>query len=283
MIAANGSVVVHLGGWRGDRLSLGRAGEGFRRIADLGWDARAQATPQRRLMFDGDTILVLEPVSGPVLAPPLRVRRLDLAGREVAREEGDGDDGHAALYFHHSPDGALVRYGIDPATGRPTAWRGSLDLGDRILKPKPLSGTPLFADDAWWYPVRMEGVWRVGAETRFWRGRPGLAAEIGGTVVWPGCDRDGAHLWVAGTPLELDGALFPLWTPPIFPWVAPGPEGLVVLRREGGALPAIDPATLHTPAPPRLPAGPYSSLVALPEGVFAVAEGPEPDLVPVTF
>ncbi|MDX1532352.1 MAG: MBL fold metallo-hydrolase, partial [Rhodothermales bacterium] len=50
----------------------------------------------------------------------------------------------------------------------------------------------------------------------------------------------------AGTPLELDGTLFPAWTPPIFPWVAPGPEGVVVLRREGGALPAIDPATLRT-------------------------------------
>ena len=97
MIAVAGSVIAHLGGPYGDRLSLSRDGGPFTLLAELGWDAAAQTTPQRRLLLMGEALFVLEPVSGPLLGPPLRVRRFDLDGTEAGREEGPGEDGAADL------------------------------------------------------------------------------------------------------------------------------------------------------------------------------------------
>ena len=98
MIAVSEGSVACLGGWRGDLLATNRNGP-LEPVAELGWDANAQTTPQRRLVLHGGHVFVLEPSSGVLLVPPLRVRRFDLSGRELAREEG-GDRGPAHLFFH---------------------------------------------------------------------------------------------------------------------------------------------------------------------------------------
>ncbi|MHC4817467.1 MAG: hypothetical protein ACYTF8_05400, partial [Planctomycetota bacterium] len=99
MIAACGPVVAHLGGWRGDHLFVARDGGELRAAAELGWDAHTQTTPQRRLRVTLEEIFVLEPASGPLLVPPLLVRRFDFEGRETGREEGADVSDAADLYF----------------------------------------------------------------------------------------------------------------------------------------------------------------------------------------
>ena len=99
MIVACGPVVAHLGGWRGDRLFVARDGAELRPVAELGWDPHTQTTPQRRLHVTAEAIFVLEPADGPLLLPPLRVRRLDFDGRETGREEGADESEAADLYF----------------------------------------------------------------------------------------------------------------------------------------------------------------------------------------
>ena len=60
MIVVHGMSVVHLGGWRGDRLHVCSEATGFRVLADLGWDADHQVTPQRRLLVADPIVVVGE-------------------------------------------------------------------------------------------------------------------------------------------------------------------------------------------------------------------------------
>jgi len=288
VIAVSGPVLAHLGGWRGDLLSLSRDGGPPRPVAELGWDARAQVTPQRRLALAPDALFVLEPVAGPLLDPPLRVRRFDLVrGTEVAREEGRGEEGEAADHFRleRAAGGAVraVRCGVDRASGRPLYWEGRVpDLGQLAVRPS-CSGTPLLAGGAWWYPIRVEGLLRVGgAGDAFWRGDPAPPLLLSGRAVVPGMRGRAAGLWQDGV-----WRPFPLGTPPLFPAyraplsgaAAPFRGGVVALVRGGGPLPALDAG----PATPRLPEGVYAGLAALPEGLFGVADGAAPGLVPVAL
>lgn len=277
MIAVHGATVVHLGGPRGDRLSLGREGEPVRKIADLGWDARTQTTPQRRFRLEAESVLVLEPVRGPLLLPPLRVRRFDLQGRETDVQEG-ADPGDPDLHFHAERDGRgalrVRRCGIDPRDGRPLLWEGTLPVD---LATRPASGTPLRRDGTWWYPVREVGVVRVGPEgVTVLRGAAGRSAEeVRGRAVCPA--RKGAWVDGAWRPVR-GGPLFPPWRFPPGGVAAAAPDGgIALLRREGGTVPVLD------GAPGRLPPGLYGGLALLGARLHATAELGPLRLVPVEF
>jgi hypothetical protein len=143
-------------------------------------------------------------------------------------------------------------------------------------KRKPLSGTPLRTGAVWWYPVRMEGLFRVeGGATRPLRGEPGGVFLVRGKATCAGA----RGVWVDGAWRRFPGGrLRPAWRPPLGTSVAPlGDRGLVGLRAAGGELPVLD------GPPARLPPGRYSDLVDLPEGLFALADDDPPRLVPVTF
>ncbi len=271
MIAVAGDAVACLGGWRGDLLLTSRGGP-LARVAELGWDARAQTTPQRRLLLHEGHVFVLEPVDGYRLLPPLRVRRLEFGGKELAREEG-GDAGPAHLSYH-ATGSRVTRCGIDPATGRPTVEEEDLGTHLPALKLKECSGTPLFAEGAVFYPARMRGLFR-GGEILF-RGDPATPQVVRGEVVCAGNRGGRPGVWRQGRWHALDGArLFPDWRAPLGPLVAPLGEGLVVLRRAGGPLPGLG-------APPaRLPEGIYSAILALDGRLMALEEGEAPRLVPV--
>jgi hypothetical protein len=277
VIAVAGDAVACLGGWRGDGLFVSRSLGPLSRVADLGWDAREQVTPQRRLEIARGELFVLEPVHGYLLLPPLRVRRFDLAGRELGREEGEGVRGAALLSFHARRLGGdrsrVTRCGIDPASGRPTVEEEEVaaDLPGRLPE---TSGIPLFANGVFHYPVRMRGLFR-GPEQLF-RGDPGLAQVVRGEVVCAGNRRGRPGILRSGEWSPLPGPrLFPPWRAPLGPLVAPHGEGLLVLRREGSALPALD-------APPAsLPPSIYSALFPLSGRLFAIEEGEIPRLVPV--
>ncbi len=288
MIAVCGPALAHLGGSRGDLLSLARDREGLRPVAELGWDASAQVTPQRRMVLTPEALFVLEPVSGPLLAPPLRVRRFDpRTGAETGREEGRGEEGEAAEHFCLERGAKqtirALRCGIDAGSGRPLSWEGILpDLGQLRREPH-CSGTPLFCGGAWWYPMRVEGLLRIGGRgDAFWRGDAGPPLALHGKAVVVGVRRGRSGLWEdgawrrfpAGTP-----RLFPRYRAPLSGAAAPFAGGVVALVRRGGPLPVLD-----APAPPpRLPPGRYAGLAALPSGLVAVADGDSPTLVPVVL
>ena len=100
MISVWGSCVAHLGGDRGDRLFFSRDGGPFEVVADLGWDASAQVSPQRRILLCAQGLFVLEGAASLLMEPPLRVRRFDPdSGEEADSIEGPGEEGDAALYF----------------------------------------------------------------------------------------------------------------------------------------------------------------------------------------
>ncbi len=271
MIALSGDVLACLGGWRGDVLLVNRDGL-LTPVAELGWDARTQTTPQRRLVLCDGHALVLEPVSGHRLLPPLRVRRFDLSGREVGREEGGGR-GPADLSFH-AHGSRVTRCGIDGASGRPTVEEE--DLGTHIPGPrlKECSGMPLRAGGAVHYPARMRGLFRGG--DLLFPGDPAPPQLVRGEVVCAANRRGSPGLWRAGAWHPLPGPrLFPDWRAPFGPLVAPLGDGLVVLRREGGVLPGLG-------APPaRLREGIYSAILVLEGRLLAVEEGGTQRLVPV--
>lgn len=286
MIAVCGSRIAHLGGPRGDRLSLSLGGAPFVPAADLGFDETRQCGPQRRLLLTEEALFVLEPASGLVLEPPLRVRRFDPSdGRELAGAEGPGEEGEAGLVFHASIlDAATMRirrYGVDPATGRPLRWEGSIARHGLLRREEVCHGVPLLLGATAWYPFRVEGLLRIGP--------PGDAcfpadvaapAHLLGRVVVPAVRRgrsglflDGRfHPFPRGTP-----RLFPAYRSPLGGAVAAQGAGFVALLVEGGRLPS-----LFTPSP-RLFPGHYSALAAIPEGLFAVEERPWPRLVPAAF
>lgn len=284
MIAAEGDVLAALGGWRGDQLFVSRGGGPFRPVAELGWDAAAQATPQRRMLLRGGELLVLEPVAGPFLLPPFRVRRLDLEGRETGREEGEGDAGDAHLHYHGRREARgrwrVVRSGIDPVRGRPVAAEQVVPA--EMAKRDACSGRPFAHAGRWWYPVRMGGLLGVADDgssvTRF-RCDPGPPELVGGAPVCAATRWGRPGAWCAGRWRRLAGSrLFAAWRTPAGPLVAPRPGGgLLFLRRTGGALPALD-------GPPgRLPPGAYAGFVEIGGRLGAVDEQGAPRLVPVQF
>ncbi|MGQ0613145.1 MAG: hypothetical protein ACT4PV_05340 [Planctomycetaceae bacterium] len=291
MIAVAGPLLAHLGGWRGDLLSLARDGEGLRPVAELGWDGRAQVTPQRRLALTEEALFVLEPVSGPLLAPPLRVRRFDpRTGAERGREDGRGEEGEAGEagdYFNLERREAgrihALRCGIDRGTGRPLVWEGPLpDLGQLAREPH-CSGTPLLSRGTCWYPLRVEGLLRIGGPgDAFWRGDAGPPLALSGEALVVGVRRGASGLWREGVWRRFPAGTPRLWPPyraPLSGAAAPWAGGIVALVRGGGLLPTLD-----APAPPpRLPPGLYSGLAALPSGLVAVEDGATPRLVPVVL
>lgn len=275
MIAVRGDVVVCLGGWRGDGLFVSHGGGPLEKVADLGWDEAASITPQRRLLLLETDLLVLEPVRGFLLLPPLRARRFGLDGRELGREEG-GDPGPALLAYHARAEAGrtrVTRSGVDPVTGRPTVEEE--DLAADLPGGRPeCSGIPALAAGAVHYPVRMRGLYR--GEERLFQADPGVPQVIGADLVCAGNRRGEPGLWAGGAWHRLPGPrLFPDWRAPLGPLVVPYGEGLLVLRREGGELPC-----LRAPQA-RLPRGIYSALVLLGGKPWALAEAGVPSLVPV--
>jgi hypothetical protein len=284
VITACGPVVAHLGGWRGDRLFVAPDAGDLRPVAELGWDERTQTTPQRRLRVTAAEIFVLEPVEGPLLVPPLRVRRFDLEGRETGREEGADPSEAAGLYFLAERVGPrsirLRRAGLDETTGRPLFWEGALDVD--LMRDEPYcSGVPLESGGAWWYAVREEGLVRVGAEgAEVVRGKPApLVEAVGDRAVCVGTHQGRPGAWVDGTWHAFSGrALFPPYRFPRIGLAALGHgSDIVVLRRDGGDLPVIGGGRARL-APEHAP---YSGLIAVPEALLALAETAGPRLQPV--
>lgn len=278
MIAVFLDNVACLGGWRGDGLFVSRGGRGLERVAELGWDAATQTTPQRRLLLREADLFVLEPVEGFLLRPPLRVRRFDLAGLELQREEG-GDRGLATLAYHARAEGGrsrVTRCGVDPSTGRPTIDEEDLPVDLPGGRPE-CSGIPALVAGAFHYPVRMRGVFR-GGECLF-EADPAIPQVLHGELVCAGNRHGSPGVWARGSWHRLDGTrLFPDWRAPLGPLVAHCGHGVLVLRREGGDLPGIDAPSA------RLPAGIYSALVQLEGRVWAVAEATSgPTLVQVAL
>jgi hypothetical protein len=284
VITACGPVVAHLGGWRGDRLFVAPDGGVLRPVAELGWDAHTQTTPQRRLRVTSEEIFVLEPAAGPLLVPPLRVRRLDLEGREIGREEGADASDAADLYFLAERDGPgpvrLRRAGLDPVTGRPLFWEGTLKID--LMRDEPYcSGVPLATGGAWWYPVREEGLVRVDpGRVEVFFGKPAPLVEgVADRAVCVGTLRGRPGAWVDGVWHEVEGGpLFPSYRfPRLGLAAASAGSGIVLLRRDGGDL-----AVLGTGRARLDPDGaPYTGLVAVPGALLALAETGGPRLRPV--
>jgi len=232
----------------------------------------------------GESLFVLEPVKGPELLPPLRVRRFDLEGREVDQEEGSGEEGTADLVFRVDPIEAgrlrLRRFGVDPGSGRPTAWEGELAYRMRGRQ-RPFTGSPIEVEGTWWYPLRDEAWVRVDREgVTAWPGEPaGGPSLVHGEPTCAGVVRRRTGVWVAGRWHGLSGSrLFPrgAGNEPLGRTVAAwGKRGIVVLLGGGGRLPVLE-------GPPAyLDPGPYSDFAAVGKGLFAVREGSPPRLVPV--
>jgi hypothetical protein len=276
VITVHEATVACLGGWRGDGLFVSRGGRPLRKIADLGWDPETQTTPQRRLLLAEAELFVLEPVRGFLLLPPLRARRFDLDGQELAREEG-AEPGAALLAYHARAVGGrsrVTRCGIAPSSGRPTVEEEEVAADLPGGRPE-CSGIPLVLSGAVHYPVRMRGLFR-GAE-RLFEGDPGVPQAVRGEAVCAGDRGSEPGLWVGGAWHRLQGPrLFPAWRAPLGPLVAPYGEGYLVLRREGGDLPS-----LRGPSRARLPEGIYSALVLLGGRPWALREADAPSLVPV--
>jgi len=274
VIARSGGRLAHLGGLYGDLLSLSVDRGPFRPLAALG---RGTVTPQRRLHLDGDALLVLEPVEGPVLKPPLRLRRFSANGdegaaRESARESGEGR--WLSVLFERTLPGPLhiTLCGIDD--GQPVHRRLEIDA-DVARKPRRGSGTPLEHEGVLWIPVREEGLAKVGgAGAELFRGPVSACAElVEGRAVCAG--RGGAFLdgrWIATHP----GPRWPPYRAPLSGLAAPG---IHLLNPGGGVLPRL---TGEGP-PGWLPAGRYSSLALVGDRLVAVREGAAPELVPVRF
>jgi hypothetical protein len=284
VIAACGAVVAHLGGWRGDQLFVARDEEELRPVAELGWDPQRQATPQRRLRVTANEIFVLEPAAGPLLVPPLRVRRFSFDGRETGREEGADESDSADLYFLAERTGPgpvrVRRAGLDPATGRPLFREGTLEV-DLMHHERYCSGVPLAMGGAWWYPVREEGLVRAGpAGVEVARGHPApLVERVGERAVCAGTRRGRPGAWVDGAWHAVAGRpLFPSYRFPRLGLAAAGRgTDIVLLRRDGGALPVLGTGSARLD-----PGGaPYTGLVAVPAGLRALAEAGGPRLVPV--
>jgi len=275
VIAVLGDTVACLGGWRGDGLFVSRGGTPLARVAELGWDGAKQVTPQRRLLLRDGDLLVLEPVSGHLLLPPLRVRRFGYDGKELGAEEG-ADAGPALLSFHARTVGGrsrVTRCGIDPAAGRPTVEEEEIaaDLSGQL---PDCSGIPLLHAGVFHYPVRGRGLFR-GAE-RLFEGDPGTAQAIDGDVSCAGHRGREPGVWAGGSWHRLEGPrLFPAWRAPLGPLVAPVGGSLLVLRREGGTLPGLRGAR------GRLPPGIYGALFLLGGRPWALREGETPRLVAV--
>ncbi len=274
MIARSGGRLAHLGGLYGDLLSLSVDAGAFRPVAELG---RGEVTPQRRLSFEGDTLLVLEPVEGPLLRPPLRVRRFPPGGSEGARSESGRESGEGrwlSVLFERSLPGPLHITLCGTLAGHPVHRRMEIDV-DVARKPRAGSGTPLEHDGTLWIPVREEGLARVGgAGAALMRGPVSACVElVDGRVVCAG--RRGAFLdgaWVRTGP----GPDWPPYRAPLSGLAAPG---ILLLCPGGGVLPR-----LAGEGPPGwLPPGRYSSLAKVGDSLFAVREGATPELVPVRF
>jgi hypothetical protein len=284
VITACGPVVAHLGGWRGDQLFVAEDGGELRPVAELGWDAHSQTTPQRRLRVTAEAIFVLEPTSGPLLVPPLRVRRFDRSGRETGREEGAEASDAADLYFlaERGTSGIrLRRAGLDAATGRPLFWEGTLEV--ELMHSEPYcSGVPLATRGAWWYPVREEGLVRVGpgGHCEVLPGQPAPVVEaVGDRAVCVGTLRGRPGAWVDGTWHALAGRpRFPAYRfPRLGIAVAGAGSDIVVLRRDGGDLPVLGGGRARLARD----GAPYTGLVAVPGALLALTETGEPRLQPV--
>ncbi|MDH3591737.1 MAG: hypothetical protein OER88_07655 [Planctomycetota bacterium] len=279
MIATDGASIAVLGGWRGDRLFRfdGRAVADF---GDLGWDERRGVTPQRRILIAGADTLVLEPVEGPILVPPLRVRRFGPTGTETGREEGADESAAADLAFWRGEDGTLRRFGIDPGSGRPLFWEATLAFRFKN-RPADVGGTPLRdATGPWGHPIRAEALVREHAgavDSFFANAAPGSVIPAGGSVHAAAVSRGRPAVFAEGAWRRLKGApLFDPRRPPMGRICAHWGDGAVLLRRDGGDLP------VWRGPPAALGPGRYSDLLAIDGRVWAVAAGPPPALVEVT-
>lgn len=287
MIHAGGALVVHLGGPRGDRLSISRDGGALEPLTDLGWDARAQAAPQRRVWTDGRTVFILEPIEGVLLDGEVRLRRFLPGGEEQEPVEGAAPEegGAIPLAFLARALGddrrtaRVVRWGLDPVRGVPTraeqeiAARGWTWLGE-------CWGTPARSGDVAWYPVHRRGLLRVDAGgDHLLPGTAGAPALVGTRVVVPGSRGSEAGVWVDGAWRALPGGRpFTHVPAPVGPVVAPhGSGGFAVLSRHGGPLGVLD-------GPPvRLPPGLYGGLLKVGSRLLAVDEREPPRLVAAGF
>ncbi len=276
MIAQAAGRIAHLGGPYGDLLSLSVDGGPFRTVASLG---RREVAPQRRLHWEGETILVLEPATGLLLRPPLRLRRFSITGAEGAAIESStqSEEGHwLSVLFERPVPGPLEITLCGVAAGGPASRRLRIDIDPGIVrKPKSGSGTPWMHQGTLWIPIREEGLARVGgAGAEFLRGPASRSVEgIDGRVVCVG--RGGAFLdgrWTATSP-------GPYWPPYRAPLSGLAVRGIHLLPPAGGRVPRL---TGSGPSG-RLPPGRYSSLAALGDRLFAVGEAAGPALVPLRF
>jgi len=276
VIATCGVVVAHLGGPRGDRLSLSLGGGPFEPVADLGWSEARQCAPQRRLLLTPDALFVLEPKERIFLTPPFRARRFTHAGEEQPASE-DEIEGPGALIYSATrsrPDGAVrfVHGGIDIETGRPQRWERVLHT-PLVVRNDGRSWGSVFAHEHaghtdWWYPIRSEGLVRErqGA-LRTWTCDPGPMSEVSGRAVCVA--REGVI--VDGEWIMRDRPYFPPWNGPLTALAAEAPDGsLVVLHQE------------HGPRPGRVPPGWYTALARVGDVLYAIEEkSGSPRLVPV--
>jgi hypothetical protein len=280
VIAHSGRHLVYLGGWRGDRLFVSLDLGPLEPVVDLGWDARAQTTPQRRIAIEGESLFVLEPREGANLDAPCRVRRFDLSrGVEVESRE-DAVEGEARDFFamerREGGGGRVLRVGIDRRSGRPEIFEGPVpDLG-QFRKHAFLTGTPLPSRGVSWYPIRGVGLLRVGGGgDALFPSDPAPVQEIHGKAVAVALRRGRPGLFVDGVWRPFPRGTRPPWPPFRAPFnpVVPYRTGIAVVSRHGGPLPVLD-------APPMsLPPGLYAGIVATPLGPLAVAEGDPPRLV----
>jgi hypothetical protein len=278
MIVVRGSVVAHLGGPYGDRLSLSRDGGPFELLVELGWDQTVQSTPQRRVLLTDDAVFVLEPQGGMFLRPPFRARRFDLGGAPAGESE-DEVEVECDLCFFTERDGDTVRIhhgGVDPESGRPQRFTRTVRTDLVVRNEGRQWGAPLVRGEVWWYPILSEGLLRVAPEgVTGWPGDPGPVELLGERVVC--VDRTG--IWIEGDWSRLPGP--PLYPPHNRPLTAmavalPG-DRILVLRPTGGPQPVVG------GSPARLPAGHYDGLVATEGEIRAVALKNGPHWVPVEF
>lgn len=276
MIATCGPVIAHLGGPRGDRLSLSRDAAPFEPVADLGWSEARQTTPQRRLLLTPDALFVLEPRETVFLTPPFRARRFTHDGLERPASE-EQVEGPGALIYSAVRQGQEVRFvhgGVDVETGRPQRWERVLET-PLVVHNDGHSWGSVFrhgrsGETDWWYPIRSEGLIRERqGGLRHWTCDPGPMSEVRGQAVCVA--REG--VLVDGEWVLRDGPYFSPWNGPLTALAAEAPDGgLVVLHQERGARPG------------RLPPGRYTALARVGEVVYAIEErSGAPKLVAVRF